>query len=49
MIGESDADRVTRVARRLCVGPDRIAEVERLLEASPPPDVREVATLWWER
>ena len=49
MIGESDADRATRVARRLCVGPDRLGEVQRLLEVSPPPDVREVATLWWER
>jgi len=48
MIGESDADHVTRIARRLCVGPDRHAEVRRLVEMTPPPDAREVTTLWWE-
>ena len=48
MIGESDADHVSRVARRLCLGPDRHAEVQRLLEAIPPPDAREVTTLWWD-
>jgi predicted RNA methylase len=48
MIGESDADHVARIARRLCVGSDRHAEVRRLLEATPPPDAREVTTLWWE-
>ena len=48
MIGESDADHVARIARRLCVGPARHAEVRRLLEETPPPDAREVTTLWWE-
>ena len=48
MIGESDADHVARIARRLCVGPERHAEVRRLLEETPPPDAREVTTLWWE-
>ena len=48
MIGESNADHVTRIARRLCVGLDRHAEVQRLLEVTPPPDAREVTTLWWE-
>jgi len=48
MIGESDADHVNRIARRLCVGPDRHAEIRRLVERTPPPDAREVTTLWWE-
>jgi hypothetical protein len=48
MIGESDSDQVARIARRLCVGPDRHAEVQRLLETTPPPDSREVTTLWWD-
>jgi SAM-dependent methyltransferase len=48
MIGESDADRVARVARRLCLGADRHAEVQQLLERTPPPDAREVTTLWWD-
>ena len=48
MIGESDADHVSRVARRLCVGPDRHAEVQQLLEAIPPPAARDVTTLWWD-
>jgi len=47
MIGESDADQVARVARRLCVGPDRHAEVRQLLATTPPPDARQVTTLWW--
>ena len=48
MIGESNADHVERIARRLCLGPDRHAEVQRLLAATPPPESREVTTLWWE-
>jgi SAM-dependent methyltransferase len=48
MIGESDSDQVARIARRLCLGPDRHADVRQLLETTPPPDAREVTTLWWD-
>jgi Methyltransferase domain len=48
MIGESDADAVGRIARRLCLPPARHDELARLLALDPPPTERDVVTLWWE-
>ena len=48
MIGETGADQLARVARRLCLDPHRHHELRRLLEAIPPPRERQVATLWWD-
>jgi hypothetical protein len=48
MIGENDADAVARIARRLCLPADRHDELARLLAVDPPPEERDVATLWWE-
>ena len=48
MIGESDADAVARIARRLCLPADRHDELARLLARDPPPTERDVVTLWWE-
>jgi SAM-dependent methyltransferase len=47
MIGEHGDDAIARLARRLCVGPDRHEELGRLVAAAPPPEDREVVTLWW--
>jgi cyclopropane fatty-acyl-phospholipid synthase-like methyltransferase len=49
MIGEDDADAIARIARRLCLTPDRHGELARLLARTPPPTTRAVVTLWWER
>lgn len=49
MIGEHDADAVARIARRLCLPPDRHDELAALLARVPPPAQREVVTLWWDR
>jgi SAM-dependent methyltransferase len=49
MIGETDADAVARIARRLCLSADRHDELARLLARTPPPTTRDVVTLWWER
>jgi cyclopropane fatty-acyl-phospholipid synthase-like methyltransferase len=49
MIGENDADGVARIARRLCLPPDRHDDLARLLARTPPPTTRDVVTLWWER
>jgi SAM-dependent methyltransferase len=38
--------RVAFVRRRLCVGPERDAEIAQLLEESGRPD-RELVTIWW--
>jgi SAM-dependent methyltransferase len=46
-IGETGDGAVARIARRLCVGPERYGELRRLLEDHPAPPEREVATLWW--
>jgi SAM-dependent methyltransferase len=48
MIGEDDADRVARIARRLCVGAERHDEVRRALADVPPPRERGVVTAWWD-
>ena len=49
IIGENDADATARIARRLCLPPDRHDELSRLLARTPPPTTRDVVTLWWER
>jgi hypothetical protein len=49
MIGENDADATARIARRLCLSPDRHDELAQLLALTPPPKTRDVVTLWWER
>ena len=47
MIGELDERATDRIAGRLCLGPERIAELRRVLEEVPPPSQRDVVTLWW--
>ena len=47
MIGEGGDEAVARIGRRLCIGPDRFEELRGLLAAEPPPQDREVVTLWW--
>lgn len=47
MIGETGDEQLQRIARRLCLPPDRHDELRRLLEATPPPSQRDVVTLWW--
>lgn len=49
MIGECDEGGITRIARRLCLPAARHGELQRLLAATPPPEVRDVATIWWSR
>jgi SAM-dependent methyltransferase len=48
MIGESGAERIARIARRLCLAPDRHDELRTLLRRTPPPSERDVVTLWWD-
>jgi len=48
MIGEFDGDRTQWIARRLCLPPARLPELERLLAKRPPPEVRDVVTVWWD-
>ena len=48
MIGENDVDAVARIARRLCLPPDRHDELALVLARDPPPTERDVVTLWWE-
>jgi SAM-dependent methyltransferase len=44
-----DADAVTEfVRRRLCLPPERRADVHAAVCATPPPRTRRVATLWWD-
>jgi SAM-dependent methyltransferase len=47
MIGETGDEQLSRIARRLCLGPDRHDELRSALDATPPPAEREVVTLWW--
>lgn len=49
MIGETGADQLHRIARRLCLGADRHDELRAVLDEVPPPTEREVVTLWWSR
>jgi hypothetical protein len=46
MIGETGEQRLERV-RRLCIGPDRHAQLRHALDATPPPVERDVVTVWW--
>lgn len=47
MIGELDEHAVARIARRLCLDPERIPELRAVLDDTPPPQLRDVVTLWW--
>lgn len=47
-LAQGTEDRVVFLRRRLCVGADRDAEIRALLAEHPPPDEREVTTLWWD-
>jgi Methyltransferase domain len=47
MIGETGDDQLSRIARRLCLGPDRHDELRSALDTTPPPTERGVVTLWW--
>jgi SAM-dependent methyltransferase len=47
MIGETDDDATARIARRLCLSPDRHDELARVVARTPPPTTRDVVTLWW--
>lgn len=44
---EREADAVSRIARRLCLPPERIPELEELLVITPPAPSRDVVTIWW--
>jgi SAM-dependent methyltransferase len=48
MIGESGDEALSRIARRLCLAGSRHDELRDLLATIPPPNEREVVTLWWE-
>jgi SAM-dependent methyltransferase len=48
MIGENGEDALARIARRLCLPPDRHAELRELLVTTRPPMDREVVTMWWD-
>jgi hypothetical protein len=48
MIGENGEDALARIARRLCLPPDRNPELRELLVSTPPPTGREVVTVWWD-
>lgn len=45
---EDPAQRLAFVRDRLCVGPERDAELAAAIAAAPPPAVRPVTTLWWD-
>jgi SAM-dependent methyltransferase len=45
---EDPAQRLAFVRERLCVGPERDAELAAAIAAAPPPAVRPVTTLWWD-
>jgi SAM-dependent methyltransferase len=47
MIGETGDDALARVARRLCLAPERHEALRAVLDATPPPVEREVVTMWW--
>jgi SAM-dependent methyltransferase len=47
MIGETDDEALHRIARRLCLPPDRYDELRTVLAYVSPPADREVVTLWW--
>ena len=43
----SEEELVAQVRRRLCLGPDRDAEIAELVTRYPPPSPRPLVTLWW--
>lgn len=45
--GRSEEELVAQVRRRLCLGPDRDAEIAELVTRYPPPSPRPLVTLWW--
>ena len=47
MIGETGEESHARIARRLCLPPERHDELRALLAVTPAPAVRDVVTLWW--
>ena len=47
MIGENADHSLARIARRLCLPPERHDELRRLLASTPPPVERDVVTIWW--
>jgi SAM-dependent methyltransferase len=47
MIGETGADQVARIARRLCLDESRHDELRQVLKKIPPPIERDVVTIWW--
>lgn len=49
MIGENETDATARIARRLCLPPERHGELAALLARVPPPTTRDVVTVWWDR
>jgi hypothetical protein len=49
MMGETGEDQVARIARRLCLPDERLDELRQLVAATPPPQTRDVVTLWWDR
>lgn len=48
MIGETGPDQLARVARRLCLPQSRHDELREVLATTPPPDERQITTIWWD-
>ncbi len=46
-LGEREPQPVEKLARRLCIGPERYDELAALLQVHRAPEAREVATLSW--
>ncbi len=49
LVGGAGPDGLANLARRLCLPRERHEELRALLRAVPPPEHRDVATLWWDR
>jgi hypothetical protein len=47
MIGETGEQSLLRIARRLCLPPERHEELRLMLADVPPPTERDVVTPWW--
>lgn len=45
---EDPDEQLTFVRERLCLGSERDDEIRTLLKAHPPPERRQVTTLWWD-
>lgn len=46
--GADRGEAVAFVRRRLCLGPERDADITRLLARHPPDPVRRLVTVWWD-